>query len=83
MVEASTKAQDKRLQWFGHVRRRESEYVGLRTMEMEVTGRRKRGRPRLRWRDRLRADMNKRQMEEDQAINRNEWRRLARTNDPI
>ena len=83
VVEASAKAQDKRLQWYGHVRRRESEYVGLRTMEMEVTGRRKRGRPRLRWKDRLRVDMDERQMEEEQAMDRNEWRRLARTNDPI
>ena len=83
VVEASAKAQDKRLQWYGHVRRRESEYVGLRTMEMEVTGRRKRGRPRLRWKDRLRVDMDERQMEEEQAMNRNEWGRLARTNDPI
>ena len=58
VVEASTKAQDERLQWYGHVRRRKSEYVELRTIEMEVTGRRKRGRPRLSWRDRLRVDMD-------------------------
>ena len=83
VVGASAKAQDRRLEWFGHVRRRGSEYLGLRTMEMEVAGRRKRGRPRLRWKDRLRGDMDERQMEEDQAMDRNVWRRLARTSDSI
>ena len=83
VVGASAKAQDKRLQWFGHVKRRGSEHLGLRMMEMEVTGRRKRGRPRLRWKDRLRVDLDERGMEEDQAMDRNLWRRLARTSDPI
>ena len=27
-----------RLQWYGHVKRREVEYVGRRTLEMEVPG---------------------------------------------
>ena len=83
VVGASAKAQDMRLQWFGHVKRRVSEHLGLRMMEMEVTGRRKRGRPRLRWKDRLRVDLDERGMEEDQAMDRNLWRRLARTSDPI
>ena len=32
-----------RLRWYGHVKRREAEYVGRRTLEIEVPGRRKRG----------------------------------------
>ena len=32
-----------RLRWYGHVRRREEDYVGRRKMEMAVPGRRKRG----------------------------------------
>ena len=40
-----------RLRWYGHVKRREAEYVGRRTLKMEVPGRRKRGRPRKRWLD--------------------------------
>ena len=46
-----------RLRWYGHVKRREAEYVGRRTLEMEVPGRRKRGRPRKRWLDVVREDM--------------------------
>ena len=34
-----------RLRWYGHVMRRDQEYVGRRVMEMELPGKRKRGRP--------------------------------------
>ena len=37
-----------RLRWYGHVKRREEDYVGKRTMEMAVPGRRKKGTPRRR-----------------------------------
>ena len=46
-----------RLQWYGHVKRREAEYVGRRTLEMEMLGRRKRGRLRKRWLDVMWEDM--------------------------
>ena len=46
-----------RLWWYGHVKRREAEYVGRRTLGMEVPGRRKRGRPRKRWLDVVWEDM--------------------------
>ena len=44
------------LRWYGHVKRREKDYVGKRMMEMAVPGRRKRGRPRRRWMDLVRED---------------------------
>ena len=40
-----------------HVKRREAEYVGRGTLEIEVPGRRKRGRSRKRWLDVVREDM--------------------------
>ncbi|KAK3568200.1 hypothetical protein QTP86_000226 [Hemibagrus guttatus] len=39
------KVREARLRWFGHVQRRESEYIGRRMLDMELPGRRKRGRP--------------------------------------
>ena len=83
VVEASAKAQEKRMQWYGHVKRRDEDYVGRRVMAMEVTGRRRRGRPRLRWKDRLREDLRERNLTEDQVLDRNSWRKLARRCDPI
>ena len=36
--EISKKVQESRLKWYGHVSRREDEYVGKRVMGMEVPG---------------------------------------------
>ena len=83
VAEASIKAQEKRLHWFGHVKRREEDYVGMRVMEMEVQGRRRRGRPKLRWKDRVKEDLREGQLDEEQVMNRREWRRLVRRCDPI
>ena len=47
------------LRWYGHVKRRKEGYVGKTMMEMAVPGRRKRGRPRRRWIDLAREDMER------------------------
>ena len=39
--EISKKVQERRLKWYGHVKRREEHYVGRRAMEMKVQGSRK------------------------------------------
>lgn len=67
VVEASMKAQERRLQWFGHVKRREEDYVGMRVME-DVQGRRRRGRPKLRWKDRMREDLREGQLGEEPVM---------------
>ena len=48
MGEISKKVQESRLKWYGHVLRREDEYVGKRVMAMELPGKRRRGRPKRR-----------------------------------
>ena len=42
--------------WFGHVQRRGSGYIGRRMLEMELPGRRGRGRPK-RYMDAVKEDM--------------------------
>ena len=68
------KLQSARLRWYGHVRR--EGYVGRRMLEMAVPGRRRRGRPKRRWMDVMRGDV------EGDAVDRVKWRRLARCGDP-
>ena len=46
-----------RLRWYGHVMRRDQEYVGRKMMEMELLGKRRRGRPKRRFVDVVKKDM--------------------------
>ena len=71
-----------RLRWYGHVKRREEDYVGKRMMEMAVPGRRKRGRPRRRWMDLVREDMERVGAREGDEVDRVKWRLLSRCGEP-
>ena len=61
-----------RLRWYGHVKRRDEGYVGRKTLEMAVPGRRKNGSPK-RWLDVVREDMVKVEAVEGQT-NDTLWR---------
>ena len=51
------KIREGRLRWYGHVMRRDQEYVGRQMMEMELLGKRKRGRPKRRFLDVVKEDV--------------------------
>ena len=53
------KMREGRLRWYGDVMRRDQEYIGRRVMEMELPGKRKRGRPTRRFLDVVKEDMGK------------------------
>ena len=82
VTEVSKKLQERRLQWFGHVMRREDEFPCKRVMNMEVPGTRRRGRPRMRWRDSVNRDMREKEVNEDIVQDRRRWRRLITNSDP-
>ena len=48
-----------RLRWYGHVMKRDQEYVGRKMMEMELPGKRRRGRAKRRFLDVVKEDMGK------------------------
>ena len=77
------KLRNARLRWYGHVKRREEDFVGKRMMEMAVPGRRKRGRPRRRWMDLVREDMERVGAREGDEVDRVKWRLLSRCGDPV
>ncbi|XP_063872421.1 uncharacterized protein LOC135106914 [Scylla paramamosain] len=55
--EISKKTQEARLRWYGHVMRRDGASDERRGVDVEVQGRRRRGRPKIRWKDCIRDDM--------------------------
>ena len=52
----SKKVQERRMRWYGHVMRRDEEYVEKRVMGIEVRGSRRRGRPKM-WADCVKDDL--------------------------
>ncbi|MCI4395558.1 hypothetical protein PGIGA_G00182000 [Pangasianodon gigas] len=76
------KVREARLRWFGHVQRRESEYVGRRMLGMELPGRRQRGRPKRRYMEVINEDMKLVGASVEDAEDRDRWRVMIRCGDP-
>uniref|UniRef100_A0A8C4NFF6 ribonuclease H n=1 Tax=Eptatretus burgeri TaxID=7764 RepID=A0A8C4NFF6_EPTBU len=76
------KVREARLRWFGHVHRREAEYIGRRMLKMEPPGRRRRGRPKKRFMDTVRVDMRVVGVSMEDVEGRSKWRRFIRCGDP-
>ena len=64
------KLRNARLRWYGHVKRRKEGYVGKTMMEVAVPGRRKGERPRRRWMDLAREDMERVEAKEGDEVDR-------------
>ena len=56
--------------------------VGRRAMVMKAQGRRKRGRPRRRWLDKVKGDIKEKGLSADEVYDRATWRRMSSYIDP-
>ena len=75
VVEIRKKVMECSLIWFGHVRRREEGNVLQKAEEMELLGRKRRGRPRTRWKDAMKRDLKELGLLlEGDVYNRKKWR---------
>ena len=70
------KIREDRLRWYGHVMRRDQEYVGRKIMEMELPGKRRRGRPKKRFLDVVKEDMKEVGAKEMDIEDRKMWRMM-------
>ena len=67
----------KKLRWFGHIARRDEEVEIKKVFDLKIEGRRKRGRPVKRWIDVVQEDMKKGGVVQQDAGDREGWRRRA------
>ena len=68
------KMREGRLRWYGHVMRRDQEYVGRKMMEMELTKRR--------FLDAVKEDMREVGVKETDVEDRKMWRMMIRCGHP-
>ena len=66
----------RRLQWYGHVRRRDREEDIRMVAEMRIQGKRKRGRPKKRWMDTVKDDMLRWGLSDEDVDDRIRWHSL-------
>ena len=82
MEAISTVMRRRRLEWFGHVKRRgETEHIRA-VAEMKMKGKRHRGQPKLRWNDTVRRDLKDWNIKEEWATDRERWKGLCKTRYP-
>ena len=81
VVSIVEKCRESRLRWLGHVERMKEDngVSGVRKLEV---GKRKRGRPRMRWEDKVREDMRLQKVDQTTAQDRKEWRKKTMAADP-
>jgi len=77
------KLRQKRLQWFGHVRRETEGGVLRLAEEMEVSGKRKVERPRNTWKDIVKRDLELLGVDECVALDQERWRKIITSPTPI
>ena len=78
----SEKIQGARLRWFGHIERRDENYVGKVAANIHIDGKRNRGRPRTSWRSTVCKDLKQLGIEAELALKRKQWREETLMADP-
>ena len=69
----TTHLMQKRVRWYGHVRRRDDSHMTKIVLNMEVEGVRPRGRTKLGYMDTIRRDMTKNWLTDVNILDRNDW----------
>ncbi|EYB96990.1 hypothetical protein Y032_0144g2447 [Ancylostoma ceylanicum] len=76
------KLREARLRWYGHVLRADNATVCNIALNLEVPGKRPKGRPKQRWIDTLRSDLKLADIHTDQSHDRAKWRQRTSKADP-
>ena len=66
------------VRWYGHVLRRDDDSVLRVALNLEVSGKRKRGRPRKTWKKQVEEETDKIGLKKEDALRRDKWRDRVR-----
>ena len=85
VAQSSRKITERRLKWYGHVMRMEEDHLVKRVMTKAIPGKRKRGRPKTRWKDVCKRDMQTVGLREGDEGDRAYWKEMINNHsgDPI
>ncbi|EYC32637.1 hypothetical protein Y032_0002g1009 [Ancylostoma ceylanicum] len=81
IVPIAGKLRETRLRWYGHVLRADEDTICKVGLDLEVPGKRPKGRPKQGWLDTLHADLKHVGVHPDQAHDRAKWRQKIRKAD--
>ena len=71
----ATHLMQKRLRWYGHVRRRDESHITRTVLDMDMeVGVRPRGRPKFRYMDTIKRDIKKNGLTDVNILDRKDWR---------
>ena len=68
------------VRWYGHVLRKDDDSVLMVVLDLEVSGKRKRGRPKKTWKKQVEEETEKIGLKKEDALRRNKWRDGVRAN---
>jgi len=68
----------KQLKWYGHVQRMEEGRLPKEVMKWSPPGRRKRGRPKATWAERIRGLLGEKGLIEEDWNDRDKWKKMIR-----
>ena len=66
------------IRWYGHVLRRDDDSVLRVALNLEVSGKRKRGRPKKTWKKQVKEETEKIGLKKKDALRRDKWRDRVR-----
>ena len=62
------------VRWYGHVLRRDDDSVLRVALDLEVSGKGKRGRPKKTWKKQVEEETEKISLKKEDALNRSKWK---------
>ena len=81
LPDLESRLRQRRLRWFGHVKRAEADIIG-EVSTLPVAGRRPPGRPQKTWHDCIKEDLRALHIKEDAAYDRKRWKMVISTSNP-